>query len=74
MAAAALAGIDPMLFVRVEDELELTLLRRVARKAIELHGLYRQDQADRTIGALDKGLKRGNAKNKSSSNTTSSTR
>lgn len=74
MAAAALCGMDPLLFVRTEDDVELALLRKVAKAAIELSGKLRQDQADRTIGSLDKALKKGKSRAASTGSSSSSTR
>lgn len=59
LAAAALAGMDPMMWLRTESEVELKFLDRIADEAIKLHRTQRQELADRIIGSLDKAMKRG---------------
>lgn len=58
MAGAACAGMDPMTYFRADSDIERALILRLALKAIELHSKYREDQARRIIGALDRALKK----------------
>lgn len=60
MAHAALAGIDPRAWLYSESDVELAFLRRVAERAMELNGRYRQDFANRTISLLAKTFSKGN--------------
>lgn len=62
MAHASLAGFDPKYWINAESEVEMALLRRVAERAIELNGRYRQDIANRTISLLLKVFNKGKKK------------
>lgn len=70
MAHAALAGIEPLQFFKIEDELEMEALRLVAMKAIEVNKKYREDLANLIISKLAKSLEKGSRRSRASQSTT----
>jgi hypothetical protein len=59
MATATLAGFDPRYWINCEDPIEMVLLSRIAKKAIEVQAIQREDLANRIIRALSSSIKRG---------------
>ena len=49
IAAAAVAGIDPMRWLQAESDIEIRYLQLVAEQAIELQSKHRQDLANRIV-------------------------
>jgi len=72
VAAAALAGIDPKVWLRSESDIEVEYLRLVAEEAIHQAEINRKNLATHIINTLAKALDKG-SKNQSRSSPGSST-
>jgi hypothetical protein len=71
VAHAAAAGIEPLQFFKIKDEMEMAALRLVAMKSIEVARKYREDQAQLIISNLSKAMDRGSRRSGGSQNTSS---
>jgi hypothetical protein len=72
IAVAATAGVDPLVWIRGDNEIEFALLERVVQKTVDLQRKIRKEQAALIINALASSLSKG--KSLDSGRNTSSTR
>lgn len=71
MAVASTAGFDPRAFMRCENDIELEILERVARRAIELNKQIRKELAILIISTLATSLNKGQSRQATSRNQSS---
>lgn len=69
VAAAAIAGLDPLLWLRCNDDIEMEYLHVIGQKMIEMENERSKRNAQHIVNALARSLNKGNqqqSKNQSS--------
>lgn len=49
-----MAGIDPLTWIRTDDEIELEYMQLVAGEAIKIMSMYREDLANRIVHQVNR--------------------
>lgn len=69
VAATAIAGLDPLVWLRCDDEIEMEYLNIIGRKMIEIDEERSKRNAQFIINALARSLDKGSARSKNQSST-----